>query len=177
MADLGQLLSEYKTSAIRIESLPLYKVSGEWENYQVFLAEGKILRDGDLLWYLNLIAQKEKSGASNLRIRVIDLPISLYLKYEYFAGYCPATESGSQVFFIDRADYDEIKAKNNFRTVDDFWLFDSMTLVSMHYNKDGEWRGAEILKENDEVIKARKLIEELRNKSIDMAHFSNLLTS
>lgn len=177
MADLGQLLKSYSISAVRLESLPQYKVSGEWENFKVYQIEGKILRDPDLEWYLDLIAKKEKEGASNIRIRVIDHPISSYLKYEYLAGYCPAVEKGSDVLFIDRSDYDEIKAKSKFGVAGDFWIFDSNTLVSMKYGDEGEWVGAEIVDGKQELVAAGNFIEQLRNKTFDMAHFSTLLKS
>ena len=159
MSEIGRLFKTYQFEAFRLETLPQYKVPGEWENFQKYLKTGEVISDTGLIEYNSDAKEMIKKGRSHIRARVIPNPISNYFIFETKVGYKPQLELGFDFYFIK----DSLFKNKSFANIQDFWLFDKKILLLMSYDDEGQFVSAEI---SDNENKIRDCIE-IRNYFID----------
>ncbi|WP_441246274.1 DUF6879 family protein [Kitasatospora sp. McL0602] len=78
-------------------------------------------------------------GVSVRRARIVSEPISAYVRFEYdvTAG---NTAAGEQVRWLPRRRATDLALPGN-----DFWLFDSATLLLNHFDGDGNFTDHELI--------------------------------
>jgi len=172
MDELSRLFEEYRTEAFRLELLPQYKVEGEWENFEIFLSTGNIIQDNDLKEYLKDVDFKITAGAKHIRARVLENPPNSYQIFETQVGYIPSYKLGTELYFINRSDFEEV-IRTYFKDcskIKDFWLFDNKDVVFFNYDNQGQWLGYEIGSKEDlkMCVKLKSLIIE---RSFDLMFF------
>ncbi len=151
MSKIGKLFSTYKHEAFRLETLPFYKVKGEWASYQEYLETGKIIQDISIIKYISESKQMIEKGRRHLRARIIPNPLNDYFIFETLVGYLPQSRVGFEFFFVEEKNALTKSVEDG--NIKDFWLFDKSTLLLMSYNTEGEFLKAEISNDKDLISK------------------------
>ncbi|MCC5033221.1 hypothetical protein DMH02_008305 [Streptomyces sp. WAC 00631] len=152
--EFGRLFQEFRQTAFRLETLSVYDVEDEREEFAAFLAGEPMPPEwSDNPW----IRSMTDLGKSVSRVHVLRSPLTDYLRYE-LSAYPGNITAGEEIGVIDLAQ----------RTVDglpehDFWLFDDARVYRMHYTPAGRFVGAELLP-------AHRLPEYRRYRDIARAH-------
>jgi hypothetical protein len=137
---LDDCFREFRLSAIRLECLPAYSVHGEAESIQAW-REGlprpeRSLRTSD---YLRDVAVDVLNGRQRARVRVVDEPLSEYIRWE-LDSYTENAVAGEEIRIAVRNGGDD-KAQRDLADVSDFWYFDrgeeDERAVLMYYEADG----------------------------------------
>ncbi|MFI1887595.1 DUF6879 family protein [Streptomyces jumonjinensis] len=136
------LFDSFEREAFRLETLPAYSVEGEKEEYEEFLATGKLDLPEDDPWLLKVRAFGD-SGRQIRRVHTVTRPLSDYLRYE-FAAYRYNVAAGEDVRILDLTDRDNPGLPDQ-----DFWMFDESRVVAMNYRADGTQIGRELLEDPD----------------------------
>lgn len=173
---LGEMFSKFKKSAKRLELLQEYQIEGgEWESFQAFL-NGEIQEPyAELREWNDQISKWHGEGKEIERIRLIDSPLTDYLKYEIFEGYIPSSLVGQNVNFVFRDEFEKICNRKN---VKDFWMFDDRYVFEMLYDKNGAFVGANFVdgaeqKEIYSKLKAishpmQEILKEIRSQKFEI---------
>ncbi len=152
-------------SIFRLEALPEYRVEGDIENFEKYLAKGKsvieITQDAQE-WFAQLKRATE-AGVDVRRVRVITEPLNDYVKYE-MAFWRHSVKYGEQFYFLPLGEYQSILNELDFQP-EDFWMFDDKDVVVFHYSSQGEWIGEEVITETKFVKKCVLLKGKLLEKS------------
>lgn len=107
---LGDLISNFKHSAKRLELLPDYHIEGgEWEDFNNFL-NGEVRPPYDELAEWNKsIENWTKQGKTIERIRLLSSPLTDYQKYEILRAYEPGTLCGQKIGVVLKKDFDKVE--------------------------------------------------------------------
>lgn len=140
------LFDTFHATAVRLETLPAYDVAGyEGSRLAAFLAGAALpVRSVRTDPWLARIARTSTAGKVWQRVRVVDEPLTDYERFE-LAVYPETQAVGEEIVVVARPDV-EVDGP-------DFWLLDAGTPdahdVLMRYNERGEWRGAELTRDQD----------------------------
>lgn len=132
-AEFQEQFSAFSYTAFRLETLQRYIGTG---------------RDED---WISLVKDNAKRGKRHSRVHVVAEPLTASMTEELTIGYPGSVAAGEKIGIIpipDPADWPTGVANS------DFWLFDSSTLVAMHYDPDGTWTGAELITDPKRVVEA-----------------------
>ena len=152
---LSECFSEFSVSAQRLETLPAYSVSEEAEQIRAWRAgrarPERSVRNDD---YLRSVAVDALDGRERRRIRVADLPLSDYVRWE-LEGYTENAAAGEEIRIAVR-NGGTLEAQKALTAVSwDFWLFDfgteEETAVLLEYDQDGQFAGAQLAEHADLV--------------------------
>lgn len=150
---LSECFGEFSVSAQRLETLPVYSVSEEAEQIRAWRAgrarPGRSIRNDG---YLRSVAADVLDGRERGRIRVVDLPLSDYVRWE-FEGYAENAAAGEEIRIAVR-DGGSAEAQKALAVVSwDFWLFDFGTeeerAVLLQYGPDGDFEDAHLATQVD----------------------------
>ncbi|MGH3824288.1 MAG: DUF6879 family protein [Pseudonocardiaceae bacterium] len=128
----------YQREAFRLETLPSYGVDSEQDEYEKFLATGKLDIPDDDPWLVR-VRHFRQTGRWIGRVHVIRRPLTDYLRHE-FAVYRHTVEAGEDVRILDLTDQ-----RDPGLPAQDFWLFDDTAIVCMDYDVDGTQLRRELL--------------------------------
>lgn len=150
---LSECFGEFSVSAQRLETLPAYSVSEEAEQIRAWRAgrarPERSIRNDD---YLRSVAADVLDGRERSRIRVVDLPLSDYVRWE-FDGYTENAAAGEQVRIAVRSGGSPEAQKALEAVSWDFWLFDFGTedeqAVLLEYGQDGKFVDAHLATQVD----------------------------
>ncbi|WP_282203553.1 DUF6879 family protein [Kitasatospora fiedleri] len=152
--DFGRLFRTFERTAFRLETLAVYDVDEEREEFADFLAgKGLPAERSDNPW----VRSMTDLGKQVARVHVLRSPLSDYLRYE-LASYPGNVKAGESIGIIDTARQEVAGLPDH-----DFWLFDDTTVYRMHYTVAGRFIGGERLP-------ADRLDEYLRYRDIALAH-------
>lgn len=129
-----QFFDAFEEVAFRLETLPVYGVASEDEEFRRFLA-GEPRPDEELAdspW-LHRVRKFTESGRYVQRVHVVTPPLSDYLRYEMQWGYDFNIAAGEDVRILET----ESASGLPFSAHEDFWLFDDTHVVLMRYEEDG----------------------------------------
>lgn len=133
---LSEMFSCFKKSAKRLEVLQEYHMDGgEWDTYQKYLKGEPIHIFGELKEWNDMLLAWSNDGKIVERVRVIDSPLSDYLRYQIDLGYLPSALSGQTVNFISRERYNKIVKKYGLKN--DIWIFDDEYAFELVYDEKG----------------------------------------
>ncbi|MFF2656201.1 DUF6879 family protein [Kitasatospora sp. NPDC058032] len=134
--EFGRLFENFQHTAFRLETLDLYDVEEEREEFEAFLAGDPMPPEwADNPW----VRSMTDHGKTVARVHVLTSPLTDYLRYE-LAAYPGNITAGETIGIIDRADQQVAGLPDH-----DFWLFDDTDVYRMHYTTDGRFIGAEKL--------------------------------
>ena len=129
--DLAELFDTFEREAFRLETLSDYSGSGNSDAYQAFLAGKPRPADYNESWVSELRSHTG-SGKRIYRVHVLSRPLTPYLRFELGWGYQKNATGGEEFFILDTTD-----KPDPLDGVDDFWLFDATTAVTMLYDAEG----------------------------------------
>jgi hypothetical protein len=105
------------------------------------------------------------------RVRVIQEPLSDYVRFELTWAYPINTSVGEQIHVLSTAP-GQPAVRN-----EDFWLFDDTTVARLRYDEDGRFLRAEIVTERDAVTRYCHLRDELLARAIPLEQYMALAWS
>ncbi|MFI8273767.1 DUF6879 family protein [Streptomyces sp. NPDC085929] len=135
----GQLFETFERTAFRLETLAVYDIEEEREEFECFLTGGDMGPDWDDNPWVRSMTDKGKQVS---RVHVLESPLTAYLRYE-LAAYPGNITAGETIGIIDRTEQDVTDLPDH-----DFWLFDDQDVYRMHYTPEGAFIGAELLPDN-----------------------------
>jgi Family of unknown function (DUF6879) len=171
---LDACFSGYRVSAIRLETLPAYTVRGEAGFIQAWRdrkprPERSVRNDE----YLREVAADVLAGRERHRIRVVDEPLSEYIRWE-LAGLAENAVAGEETRIAVRAGGSE-KAARDLAGISDFWFFDQGTederAVLLYYDGNGEFESAYLATAVDHAWCRRMLARALRH-AVPLSEFT-----
>lgn len=145
---LDACFRDFRVSALRLETLPAYHVAGEAERIAAWRnGQPRPERSVRTNAYLREVAADVLAGRDRIRIRVVDHPLSDYLRYQ-FAGYVESAAAGEEIRVAVRQGGTRAAQRDLAVTGPDCWVFDrgadSERVVVLYYDTDGRYQGAEL---------------------------------
>ncbi|MGH3852205.1 MAG: DUF6879 family protein [Pseudonocardiaceae bacterium] len=138
-----QLIASVASSAFRLETLAVYDMPSEREEFARHVAGEKPPTGLHYCW-LDTVAKGVKMGKSFQRVHVVASPLSDYLTYEFTWGYVFNVKAGEDIRILDLAHQADPGLPTH-----DFWLLDQTTVVRMDYDEHGVQLGRELLEDVD----------------------------
>ncbi|WP_187437938.1 DUF6879 family protein [Actinomadura decatromicini] len=129
MDQFGRLFTEFRESASRIETLPVYRVDDERENFEHYLAGAPLPPGRNEKWARN-IRECVAAGKYMGRVHIIDRVLTPYLQFEIDWYYAVNGAAGEDIRFILRDDVPDVPFT-------DTWIFDDEIVVDLSYDDDG----------------------------------------
>lgn len=151
---IGQAFKDYSIYAFRMETYPIYRVNGEWDDYQHYIQTSEIRDNLDLKSFIDDIRKKVQAQKRHIRVRVLPDTPNKYIEFETKIGYVPQNSVGAELNFISNDDY--LRLENPYSLID-FWLFDDTLLFSMKYEENGSFIGIEEIKDRDVIESAIRM--------------------
>lgn len=132
----------FEQEAFRLETLPVYDMTSEQQEYRTFLQTGELDIPDDDQW-LTRVRYFRSTGRWVGRVHVLTQPLNDYLRYE-FAVYRHTVRAGEDVRILDATGRHDTGLPPQ-----DFWLFDESAVVLMDYRPGGVQIGRELLEGAD----------------------------
>ncbi|WP_394622270.1 DUF6879 family protein [Lentzea sp. JNUCC 0626] len=157
----GTLFVEFRKSATRIETLPVYSVEEEREQFEHYLSGEPLPADRNGAWADNIRACVA-DGRYMGRVHIIDHVLTPYLQFEIDWYYAINGAAGEDIRFIYREDVPDL-------TFTDTWLFDDAVVVDLGYTAEGELL---YINQNDDpgrLVQARAAWQEFHSRSFPLS--------
>lgn len=173
--EFGELFSGFAKEAFRLEMLQTFSIPEEQAEIKNFL--GGVMRppsDFNKEWH-DMIIDASSRGAIYKRVRIIELPLTLYTKYEIAWGYFDNIQAGEDIRVISKEDTKGFA--EYVPAILDYWLFDEKTCVIMFYDQEGRFLGAFVvpdkyldgyIKLKNHALSVAKRLKETPFANIDM---------
>lgn len=149
---LGALLaSRHRRDLFRVETLDHYAVDSDAREFAQYL-RGEPGPDlvGKAAWLDGLRADRA-AGRRWRYVHALRSPLTDYLRYELDWCYGPNAEAGMDIRILDLDDGDLPDAVLR---MGDFFVLDGETVVRMHYDRENDFAGAEVVNRNPAVYVA-----------------------
>lgn len=137
------LFNSFTRSAFRLETLAVYDMPGERDEFARHLAGERPPANLHYGW-LDTVATGTKAGKKFQRVHLLTSPLNDYLKYEFAWGYVFNVRAGEDIRILDLA-----HSPAPGLPAQDFWLLDDTTVVRMDYDTAGHQLGRELLEDVD----------------------------
>lgn len=157
--DLAWWTKNFKTSAFRLETLPVYDSPRETEMLAAFMRGEEVRLPDDFAW-LQMVRSHTAAGRSMQRVRMIQYPLSDYIRFE-MSLYPQCVEAGEEIRIW-------VGDGSLLGSPKDFWLFDRDTCFELHYDSRGAFLGAEPV----EVTYNRQSMRLALQRSIPLADYT-----
>jgi hypothetical protein len=139
--DINNPFETFEKYAFRLEALPQYIVSEEWDSFDYFLATG-LVRHSDSSWP-ELIKKNVAAGKKMERLRLFSQKLTDYERYETQSYRGPGV--GERIKVALRNDFVE-------KYLYDFWFFDDKWIAQVNYEADGTFINFDVRPAtNDEI--------------------------
>ena len=127
-----------------METRDRYNSAAEAESFAKFLAG-----EEDASYHVNWLAMVRKATAAGRlfsRVRVVGLPPTDYTRFGLWVG-SYTREAGDDIRYLARehADADGLPGH-------DFWLFDSRLLLTMTFDDDDRFLGADVIEDPQAIV-------------------------
>ncbi|MEW1648664.1 DUF6879 family protein [Streptomyces sp. NPDC091219] len=129
MEQFGQHFTSFNSSATRIETLDMYQVEEEKEQFARYLAGDPIPPNRNEEWAGN-IREAVAAGKYMGRVHIIPDALTPYLQFEIDWYYAVNGAAGEDIRFIFRDDVPDL-------VYTDTWLFDNETVLDLSYDPAG----------------------------------------
>ncbi|MCX4686453.1 hypothetical protein OG401_19420 [Kitasatospora purpeofusca] len=139
--DFFELLKDARESAVHLEMRDAYGVGDESEDFDRWKESGKRDSDpGSPYWapWVSVISETVARGVTVRRARIVSEPVTDYIRWEH-AGTAVNITAGEEVRWLPRRLASGIALPGN-----DFWIFDSETVLFNHFTGSGDWAGQEL---------------------------------
>lgn len=153
--ELEAFFDGFRTTAFRLETLPMYSDDEEDAELALFLA-GQPLPERSVrtVPWLRRVADTTGAGKRWQRVHVVSLPLTDYLRFE-LEGYEANIDAGEDVRIASRDEHPELATLRQ-----DFWLFDDDTphefAALMRYDDAGHLTSLEHTAEPAAVEECRR---------------------
>lgn len=150
VASLLDGLATFRWSLFRLETLQRYSGSSEDAALAEWRRTGNIPVTDELHEWCGRVGRRVREGAAVQRVHVVTEPVTDYIRFE-LASYAPNVDAGEDVRIIAARDGEwpaDVPPEG------DFWVVDSRDLWSMRYADDGEWLGAELVTDPQQIVDA-----------------------
>ncbi len=148
---LREGLRSFHSSLFRLETLQCYSGSSEDEAFDAWRRTGTVPLTEELRQWCERIGRRVQAGCRVERVHVVTEPLTPYVHFE-LASYEPNVSAGEDVRIIP------VRGDGNWPagvpSGADFWLVDVRHLWSMRYAPDGEWLGAELVTDPEQIAQA-----------------------
>jgi hypothetical protein len=142
--EFGRLFRSFEHTAFRLETREEYRAPVEEEPLRQFIA-GQQPDMARFTNWLTLIRAATAQGRRFRRVRVVSRPLTDYNRFGHFCASYP-NEAGDDIRYLDRVDANGLPDH-------DYWLFDSRTLVRMHFGEDSTFLGGEAIDDPAAVVR------------------------
>lgn len=160
-----------QTCFTKIERLQSYEEFGD-PSYEAFLK-------GDMKSAIHYLEERlaaqiplyemlNRKDADFVRIRIVDFPISDYLKYE-FEAYRIAEGYGEKIFIVKSND---VISLINSVNISDYLLFDNSTAAIHNYNAKGSLLGGWTVKNKIAVNNYKEISDQLLKEAVPFNKFN-----
>ncbi len=131
--EFEKTFENFKSSAFRLETLQTYaetSEAGPFHQYQ----RGAVPDASFMSEWCQMVREHVASSRAMRRIHIVDMPLSDYLKFEIECCYAHAGDAGEDIRIIDRSKLlpEHLKLIN-----EDYWFFDSLTVMINDYDEHG----------------------------------------
>lgn len=150
----------FRESAHRIETLPIYTVEEEREDFARFLSGGPLPAFDDDEW-LSSISKWSGEGKEISRVRIVDEELSNYEKWE-FQCYHYNVASGERILVIPRRTYLELTPPS---LRGDYWILDNTTALKMIYEDNGKFIDRVVIDDAESVGDLVEIYSQLSSKA------------
>ncbi|MBW5485129.1 DUF6879 family protein [Streptomyces bambusae] len=130
-----ELLSSARHSAVHLEMRDGYMAEPALDAWKAGSRADHLAEDEDFQQWLGWVRDATERGVRVRRARVFSTPESDYIRWEYFISDANAA-AGEEIRWLPRRQATDIAFPGN-----DFWVFDSRTVVVLHFTGDGEAAG------------------------------------
>lgn len=141
--EFSQLFRSFEFTAFRLETRDSYDSPNERRALAQFVAGHPV----DLNWFqgwLSMIRQATTDGRRFTRVRVVSVPFTDYTRFGLFCSQ-HTTAAGEDIRYLTR---DQAEGLPEY----DYWLFDSRTLVRMHFDDQAKFLGGEVIDDPSVVV-------------------------
>ncbi|MGH3661996.1 MAG: DUF6879 family protein [Micromonosporaceae bacterium] len=152
-AEFDSLFHNFTVEAWRLETRDAYAMSYEREDYERFLSGDLLIEPPDMEWFkpwLDMITKQTGAGKRVGRVRLLAEPPTDYQRWEMWVGSWNS-RAGEELRYMPRARAVELGLPTN----QDWWMFDSESIVILRFNDNNELLGYEKL--TDPAIVAQHL--------------------
>jgi hypothetical protein len=167
--EFDQAFRLFEHTAWRWEAQRGYDSDRHSEFYRVFLRGEEPVRDLERPWPRNIRAQT-RAGKRIERVRVLDDPPTEGQRY-LLTGAPYNMASGEDIRHLSRAKAEELGLPGW-----DFWLFDSRTVLRLHFDDQEQWLGAERIEDPVQVLAACQVRDAAWHFAIPHEEYSRLGT-
>ncbi|WP_244967419.1 DUF6879 family protein [Streptomyces cacaoi] len=163
-AEVSHLFEDFEHTAWRLESRTGYAGDRRSEEYQQFARGEDTTEDLSDPYY---VARREQTsqGLRFERVRVIDDPPSDGQRYLLHRAQFNIAV-GEDIRVLPRARADRLGLPR-----EDFWLFDSLVLVRMHFDEEDELLGVEVTEDPAAVVHACQVRDAAWHHAVRSAEF------
>lgn len=142
---MRQLFHSFEHTAFRLEARDTYDATYENESLRKFLAG----EPDDLPWmqsWLEMLREATAKGRHFARVRVVSMPLT---DYSRFGVWCAqfTNAAGEDIRYLERVQAEAESLPNH-----DYWLFDSRTLVRMHFDDSDAFLGGEVIEDSAVIV-------------------------
>lgn len=138
---LGQYLGDFQSQLFRMETLPAYAVTSDGDDYQRWL-DGEPEPTWDRLnSWLEVLREERAAQKISSRVRLLSADLTDYERYACEFGYLYTAAAGEDIRVLRREEHDVPSGLIE----RDFWIVDDAQVIEMHYDKQGQFLGAELL--------------------------------
>ena len=136
----------FEHTAFRLEVRDRYDAPYENESLRKFLAG----EQDDLPWmqsWLVMLRDLTAQGRRFARVRVVGMPLT---DYSRFGVWCAqfTNDAGEDIRYLTR---DQAQAEG--LPAHDYWLFDSRTLVQLHFDDEDRFLGGEVIEDPAVIVR------------------------
>ncbi|TKK84580.1 hypothetical protein FDA94_28540 [Herbidospora galbida] len=150
-AEFNRFFTDFRFTAYRLESLQRYDVSYEKAEFDLFLGgqqRGEF--PGIARWIEETVRPARAAGKLLHRVHVVEEPLSDYVRFECAWAYTHTVRAGEDVRLLPVSPGEWPTGLPHH----DYWLFDSATLVMMHYGDGGTFEAAEVVDDAERIVQA-----------------------
>ncbi|MEU3229762.1 DUF6879 family protein [Nocardiopsis alba] len=163
--DFRELFLSFEHTAFRLETRDHYGAPYEQESLRRFLAD----EPDDLPWmrsWLDMIREATAAGRLFSRVRVVSTPLT---DYSRFGVWCSrfTTGAGEDIRYLERG-----RAEDSGLPRHDYWLFDSRTLLKMHFDDSSVFLGGQIIEDPQEIVRHNHWRDVARHHAVEREAFA-----
>ncbi len=142
---MRQLFHTFEHTAFRLEVRDTYDASYENESLRKFLTD----EPDDLPWmqsWLDMLREATAKGRRFARVRVVSMPLTAYSRFGVWCAQF-TNAAGEDIRYLERT-----QAQTENLPDHDYWLFDSRTLVRMHFDDCNAFLGGEVIDDSAVIV-------------------------
>lgn len=148
----SRLFVDFRSTAYRLETLQVYDISYEQQEFQDFLAGRPRGEFPGIANWVDRVRTGRRLGKTFRRVHVVEEPLSDYVRFEAAWSYRHTVAAGEdvRVIAVGPGEWPDGVPRQ------DYWLFDSSRLVLMNYADDGAFLSAELVEDPERVAQAKR---------------------